>query len=88
MTTAALKKKIKSLVDQKSDAQFLSHVHELLNSDGKPDTKERAMLIERIERAEADFAAGRTMSVAEARKRIKRSLQRRGSSSSRKTERA
>lgn len=88
MTTAALKKKIKALVDQKSDARFLSHVHELLNSDGKPDAKERAILIERIERAEADFAAGRTKSVTEARRRIKRSLQRRGSSPARKDARA
>ncbi len=88
MTTAALKKKIKSLVDQKSDARFLAHVHELLNSDGKPNEKERAVLIKRIERAEADFTAGRTMSVDEARKRIKRSIQRRRSSPSRKADRA
>lgn len=75
MTTAALKKKIKVLVDAKKDVRSLQRIHDQLN-DPLLEAGERQTLAERLDRAEGDFKAGRVMGAEEARKRLKASLKR------------
>ena len=70
MTTAALKKKIKALVDQETSE------HRLLNalaslSDDTPSNELRARVNEQVARAEADFKAGRFYTGDEAYRKIK-----------------
>lgn len=73
MTTATLKKKIKALVDSARDAKALQRVYDLLG-DTTLEAEQTAILKERLDAAEADFKEGRSMSAAEARKRLERSL--------------
>ncbi len=74
MTTAALKKKIKALVDEKRDATALRRIHDLLNDPALDGDQEQALRA-RLDRAEEDFEAGRVMSVEEVRGELKISLE-------------
>jgi hypothetical protein len=67
MTTAALKKKIKTLVDEKHDAKALRRIHDLLNDPALYGDAE-SRLRERLGRAEEDFRSGRLLSVNDARR--------------------
>lgn len=73
MTTATLKKKIKALVDAESDAKALQRIYDLLD-DTALNERQLHRLKERLDAAEADFEAGRSVDVQEARKRLQRSL--------------
>ncbi len=87
MTTAALKKKIKVLVDAKKDVRSLQRVHDQLNNPHLEAAEQRA-LTERLDRAEADFKAGRVMGAEEARKRLRASLKRSRAAQTRTSKRA
>jgi hypothetical protein len=87
MTTAALKKKIKVLVDAKKDRRSLQRVHDQLN-DPHLEAADELALTERLEKAEADFKAGRVMGAEEARKRLKVSLKRFRAAETRTSKRA
>jgi hypothetical protein len=69
MTTATLKRKIKALVDEKRDAKSLRRIFEQLN-DPALESGPQASLLERLNRAEADFKAGRVTDVESGRKRL------------------
>lgn len=75
MTTAALKKKIKSLVDEKRSAVALRRIHDLL-VDPALELDATAELRARIDRSEEDIKAGRVMDGNEAKRRLKASLKR------------
>ncbi|MEO8068127.1 MAG: hypothetical protein ABI599_10585 [Flavobacteriales bacterium] len=64
MTTAALKKKIKALVDRKTDTKVLEKVHDLLAKETKEERVRKRML-EVAEASERDIRAGRTYSLEE-----------------------
>lgn len=87
MTTAALKKKIKSLVDAKTGTKALQRIHDLL-ADPVLDEDQKLALTERLDRAEEDFKAGRVMDANEARKRLRASLKEHRASQARGTKRA
>ncbi|MBP6391844.1 MAG: hypothetical protein KA175_02560 [Flavobacteriales bacterium] len=76
MTTAALKKKIKALVDKETNAKKLAKAYALL-APLTTEVAEPEPAYERIKRAEADFEAGRFMTGDEARTKIKAALKRR-----------
>jgi len=73
LTTAALKKKIKSLVDAKTGTKALQRIHDLL-TDPALDDRQKLALTERLDLAEEDFKAGRVMGAEEARTRLRASL--------------
>lgn len=73
MTTAALKKKIKALVDKETNGRKLDNVLALFEASA-PDVKERKAIAAAIARSEADYRAGRYVSGTEARKRIKQAI--------------
>ncbi|MCU0318814.1 MAG: hypothetical protein MUE88_01875 [Flavobacteriales bacterium] len=75
MTTAALKKKIKALVDEKRDAKALRRIHDLLK-DPALECVHEEVLRDRLDKAEDDFANGRVMNVDEVRSTLKASLER------------
>ncbi|MEO8591533.1 MAG: hypothetical protein ABI432_19285 [Flavobacteriales bacterium] len=78
MTTATLKKKkkIKALVEKETSEKKLAKVYAALAP--KPSVAaEPVGLPERLERAEQDFKAGRYMTGAEARAKLKAALKRR-----------
>lgn len=87
MTTAALKKRIKAIVDEKRDATALCRIHDLLNDPALEGDQEQA-LRERLERAEEDFEAGRVMSVDEVRERLKSSLEKHRAEKAQRSKRA
>ncbi len=72
MTTAALKKKIKALVDEKRDVKSLQRILAQLN-DPALGADDRSLL-ERLDRAEEDFKAGRVTEIGTGRKRLRASL--------------
>lgn len=74
MTTAALKKKIKALVDEKRDANALRRIQDLL-IDPALEGDQKAALRVRLDKAEDDFAHGRVMNVDEVRSALKTSLE-------------
>jgi len=73
MTTASLKKKIKSLVDAEKGTKTLRCIHDLL-TDPPLDVGQQDELVARLGRAEEDFKAGRVMGADEARERLRASL--------------
>ena len=76
MTTAALKKKIKALVEKETSEKKLAKAYAVLAT--KPTVAaEPVGLSERLELAEKDFKAGRYMTGAEARTKLKAALKRR-----------
>lgn len=75
MTTAALKKKIKALVDEKRDLRSLRRIYAQL-TDPELEAATDPGFLERLDLAEADFDAGRVMGVDEARQRLKTALKR------------
>lgn len=87
MTTAALKKKIKALVDEKRDAKALRRIHDLLN-DPALDGDAEVALRERLDRAEEDFSESRVMDVNEARQRLKVSLEQHRAENAKRSKRA
>lgn len=74
MTTAALKKKVKALVDEKRDANALRRIHDLLIDPALEGDQEAALRV-RLDKAEDDFAHGRVMNVDEVRSALKTSLE-------------
>lgn len=87
MTTTALKKKIKSLVDAKTDNKALQRIHDLL-TDPVLDEERKQALAERLDRAEEDFKAGRVLDANEARERLRASLQKHRAAQARSGKRA
>lgn len=87
MTTAALKKKIKSLVDEKRSAVALRRIHDLL-TDPELELDATADLRARIDRSEEDIKAGRVMDGNEAKRRLKASLKRHRSVEARASKKA
>lgn len=87
MTNAALKKKIKTLVDEKHDAKVLRRIHDLLNDPALEGDAEN-ILRERLDRAEEDFRAGRVMDVTEARQQLKTSLEQHRAENAKRSKRA
>lgn len=73
MTTAALKKKIKALVDEKRDMKSLRRVYEQLN-DPALEAGSHVVLLERLDRTEEDFKAGRVTDIDTGRRRLRASL--------------
>ena len=64
MTTAALKKKIKALVDKTTSEKKLGKVYEVLSEQTKAEAVQRRMQ-EVAEESEKDIRAGRTVSLDE-----------------------
>jgi|GEM_PF-1888631 protein-tyrosine-phosphatase len=64
MTTAALKKKIKALVDKETNEKKLVKVHSTLVQETKAEAVKRRML-EVAKESERDIKAGRTMGIDE-----------------------
>ena len=87
VTTAALKKKIKSLVDEKRSAVALRRIHDLL-VDPELELDAERELRARLDHAEEDIKAGRVMDAAEAKQRLKTSLKRHRSDKNRAGKRA
>jgi hypothetical protein len=87
MTTAALKKKLTALVNEKRSVAALRRIHDLL-MDPFLEEEDAADVRKRLERAEADFKEGRVMSVEEARSRLRSSLKRHRAAQGRATKRA
>ncbi|MBK9177236.1 MAG: hypothetical protein IPM46_13065 [Flavobacteriales bacterium] len=76
MTTAALKKKIKALVDKETSEGKLAKAYKVLV--GPPAAaSEPEEAYKRIKLAEADFAAGRFMSGDEVKAKLKTALKKR-----------
>lgn len=73
MTTAALKKKIKALVDEKRDLRSLRRIYAQLTDPELEATNDPGFL-ERLDLAEADFQAGRVTDLVAGRKRLRASL--------------
>jgi len=73
MTTAALKKKIKALVDEKRDLRSLRRIYAQL-TDPELEAATDPGFLERLDLAEADFKAGRVTDVVAGRKRLRASL--------------
>ncbi len=67
MTTAALKKKIKALVDKTTSEKKLDKVFEVLSKETKAEAVQRRMR-EVAEESEKDIRAGRTLSLDEFKK--------------------
>ena len=76
MTTAALITKLKKKLDKETAKSVLKSI-EILLSDGTREARIKQRMMEGALRAEEDFAAGRVISGAEARKRMKEHLERR-----------
>ncbi len=74
MTTVALKKMIKALVDEKRDAKALRRTHDLLNDPALEGDQEVALRV-RLDKADDDFAHWRVMNVDEVRSTLKASLE-------------
>lgn len=87
MTNADLKKKIKTLVDEKHDAKALRRIHDLLIDPALEGGAENT-LRERLDRAEEDFRAGRVMDVTEARQQLKVSLEQHRAENAKRSKRA
>lgn len=64
MTTAALKKKIKALVDKEVSEKKLVRVYDALATESKDEAMRRGMQ-EAVEASERDFKAGRALSLKE-----------------------
>ncbi len=64
MTIAALKKKIKALVDRETNAKRLEKVHATLTAETRAEATRRT-LNEVVQASERDIKAGRTMSIDE-----------------------
>jgi hypothetical protein len=64
MTTAALKKRIKALVDKENNEKRLEKVHSTLVQETKAEAVKRRML-EVAKGSERDIKAGRTMDIGE-----------------------
>ncbi len=62
MTTAALKKRIKALVDRETDEKRLELIHATLTAETKAEATRRS-LNEVVQASERDIKAGRTMSI-------------------------
>ncbi|HOZ41000.1 MAG: hypothetical protein IPO05_01620 [Flavobacteriales bacterium] len=75
MTTAALKKKIKALVDKETNDRKLDNVLAMFEATGMS-ALDRKAIEEAVAASEADYRAGRFVSVTEARKRSKQTLKR------------
>lgn len=75
MTTAALKKKIKALVDNETNGYKLDNLLAMFEATGTT-IAEREAIAEAVTRSEADLRAGRFVSGSEARKRTKQALKR------------
>ncbi|MBL7980658.1 MAG: hypothetical protein JNL52_02495 [Flavobacteriales bacterium] len=75
MTTAALKKKIKALVDKETNDHKLDNVLAFFEATGMS-ASDRKAIEESVAASEADYRAGRFVSGAEARKRAKQTLKR------------
>lgn len=75
MTTAALKKKIKALVDKETNGRKLDNVLAMFEAAGIS-VAERKAIVEAVAASEADYRAGRFVSGTEARKRSKQTLKR------------
>jgi hypothetical protein len=75
MTTAALKKRIKALVDKETNDRKLDNVLAMFESTGMS-ASDRRVIGEAVAASEADYRAGRFVSGTEARKRAKRTLKR------------
>lgn len=73
MTSASLKKKIKSLVDAEKGTKTLRRIHDLL-IDPPLDAGQQDELVARLGRAEEDFKAGRVMGADETHERWRASL--------------
>ena len=78
MTTAALKKKIKALVDKETNERKLDNVLAMFEETAMSDSK-RKDIVEAVARSEEDYRAGRFQGGAEARKRAKEALKRKKS---------
>lgn len=75
MTTAALKKKIKALVDKETNDRKLDNVLAMFEATGMT-ASDRMAIAEAVSASEADYRAGRFVSGTEARKRAKQALKR------------
>ncbi len=75
MTTAALKKKIKALVDKETNGRKLDNVLAMFEAAGIS-AAERKAIVEAVAGSEADYRVGRFVSGPEARKRAKQTLKR------------
>ncbi len=74
MTTAALVTKLKKKLDKERDPAVLKSI-DILLSDETKEARIKQRMMEGALRAEEDFANGRVMSGAEARKRMKEHLE-------------
>ena len=68
MTAIQLKDRLIDLIKKEGDERLLELVHRLL--DRSTDNTLRSQMIERTLRGEEDIAAGRVLSIDEARKRM------------------
>lgn len=75
MTTAALKKKIKALVDKETNDRKLDNVLAMFEATGMT-ASDRMAIAEAVAASEVDYHAGRFVSGTEARKRAKQTLKR------------
>ena len=75
MTTAALKKKIKALVDKETNDRKLDNVLAMFEATGMT-ASDRIAIAEAVAASEVDYRAGRFVSDTEARKRAKQTLKR------------
>jgi hypothetical protein len=76
MTTAALITKLKKKLDKESDANVLRAIEILLKTDTKEARMQRRMMEGAI-RSEEDIAHGKTMSLDEAKRKLKASIAKR-----------
>ncbi|MBL7955159.1 MAG: hypothetical protein JNJ91_08965 [Flavobacteriales bacterium] len=76
MTTAALITKLKKKLDKESDTNVLRAIEILLRGDTKEARIQRRMMEGAI-RSEEDIAHGRTMSLDEAKRKLKASIAKR-----------
>lgn len=76
MTTAALITKLKKKIEQERDTNVLRAIEILLRDDTKEARMHRRMMEGAI-RSEEDIAHGRTMSIDEAKRKLKASIAKR-----------
>ena len=74
MTTAALVTKLKKKLEKEKDPGVLKSIEILLSGETR-EARIKQRMMEGVLRAEEDFANGRVMSGAEARKRMKEHLE-------------
>lgn len=75
MTTEALKRKIKALVDKETNDRKLDNVLAMFEAT-ELSASDRKAIEEAVAASEADYRAGRCVSGTEARKRAKQTLKR------------